>query len=165
MLEVGKEFSPDHEHQSVVPATVDEGSPGGAAITGQDCSKGRPRWTIHLLPPNYGHVVSCFCLLELADVIAHRCRSCANGANGRGRSVRVFELSPLSNEFIPVLFESDFHDPTAQLTIQPHRRKADPRSGKVACQLVIGHLYRNRLKRLNAVLQIHDLHNGHLGFR
>lgn len=34
-----------------------------------------------------------------------------------------------------------------------------------ACQLDIGHLYRNRLKRLNAVLKVHDPHDRHFGFR
>ena len=35
----------------------------------------------------------------------------------------------------------------------------------MACQRVFGHLYRNRLKRLNAILQIHDPHDRHFGFR
>ena len=166
MVEVREEFSPHHEHQSVVSACIDKRATCSTAITSHDGCKSSPCWTIHFLPLNYDHIVSSFwCLLELADEIAHRRRSCADRANGRGRIERVFELCTLSNEFIPVLFESYFHDPTTQLTIQPHCREADPGSGKMVCQLVTGLLYRNRLTRLNAVLQIHDPHDRHFGFR
>ena len=163
MLEVGKEFAPHHEHQSVVSACIDKCATCSTAITSHNGRKRSPRWTIHSPPLNYDHVVSC--LLELADEIAHRRRPCTDRANGRGRIEGVLELSALSNEFIRVLFESYFHDSSTQLTIQPHRREADPRSGKMACQLVVGHLCRNRLERLNAVLQVHDLHDRHLVFR
>lgn len=162
VLEVREKFAPHHEHQSVVSACIDKRATCSTAITSHDGRKSSPRWTIHSLPLNYDHVVSC--LLELADEIAHRRRSCANGANGRGGIERVFELSTLPNEFIPVLFESYFHDSSTQLTIQPHRREADPCSGKMACQLVISHLCRNRLERLNTVLQVNDLHDRHFGF-
>ena len=163
MLEVGKEFAPHHEHQSVVPACIDKCATSGPPITSHDGGKSSPSRAIHSPPLNYDHVVPC--LLELTDEIAHRRRPCTDRANGRGRIERMFELSTLSNEFIPVLFESDFHDPTAQLTIQPHRREADPRSGKMASQLDISHLYRTRLKPLNAILQVHDPHDRHFGFR
>ncbi|MGB0582076.1 MAG: sugar-binding domain-containing protein [Limisphaerales bacterium] len=107
------------------------------------------------------------------EAVDYRCEAFVNGRSvGKhqgGNTPFSFDVTGAlqngANEFIPVLFESHFHDPTAQLTIQPHRREADPRSGKVAYQLVVGHLYRNRLKRLNAVLQVHDPHYGHFGFR
>ena len=77
----------------------------------------------------------------------------------------MLELAAITGEFIAFLFQINLHDATAQLTIQSHRREADPGSSKVACQLVFGHFYRNCLKRLYAVLQVHDPHDRHFGLR
>ena len=166
MLEIREEFPPDHEHQAIVPTTVDEGSPCGAAITGQDGSKGRPRAHVSPLSFYHCHVVGSilYRLLELANEWCHAGPR-TDRPNGRGWIEWFLDLATVTREFVAFLLQIYLHDAPAQLTIQSHRREADPGSGKMACQLAIGHLCRNRLKCLNAVLQIHNPHDRHFGFR
>ena len=77
----------------------------------------------------------------------------------------MLELAAVTGKFIAFLLQINVHDATAQLTIQSHRREADPGSSKVACQFVFGHLYRNCLKRLDTVFHVHNPHDRHLGLR
>jgi len=93
MLEIREEFSPDHQHQAVVPTSVDEGSPCGAAITGQDCSKGRPRAPAMPLSFYHCHVVAA---IYRPLVLANEwCQASprTDRTNGRGRVERMLELA------------------------------------------------------------------------